>query len=361
MGMTKPAYTDTADIAILNTDLDILDIHDHSANAKGLAVKRINSAAFASRPAFSIAGQIYFSSDTTRLFLDTGAAWSEFANIANATTFASTLTSSGLLTASTGLTVSASGITVTGNSTITGTLGGLTGLTVVSGGLTVTAGNVGIGVAPFVSTGLYVASNATLTGTGQSGMYLQPTASSAATVSMDGVLSQPITAAAAFTCAAVAGLHAQSPIKGAGSTITSAYGLLVDSLTSGNTNNYGIYVGAPSGGSGDNQSLRVGGTSWMDSSLVITDSGNTTVAASGALRLHNVSGATGAIAWRNAANSADCLLGYDGQNALVLTGVFTSTTIGAAGGASAPPASPVTWMRVLLTGTYYKIPLYTNA
>ncbi len=39
-----------------------------------------------------------------------------------------------------GILVSAGGITVTGNSTITGTLGGLTGLTVASGGLTVTAG-----------------------------------------------------------------------------------------------------------------------------------------------------------------------------------------------------------------------------
>ena len=43
---------------------------------------------------------------------------------------------------STGMTVSANGITVTGNSTITGTLGGLTGLTVASGGVTVTSGSV---------------------------------------------------------------------------------------------------------------------------------------------------------------------------------------------------------------------------
>lgn len=40
-----------------------------------------------------------------------------------------------------GFVVSAGGVTVTGNSTITGTLGGLTGLTVASGGITVTAGN----------------------------------------------------------------------------------------------------------------------------------------------------------------------------------------------------------------------------
>lgn len=44
----------------------------------------------------------------------------------------------GAIKASTGLTISSGGVTVTGNSTITGTLGGLTGLTVASGGASIT-------------------------------------------------------------------------------------------------------------------------------------------------------------------------------------------------------------------------------
>ena len=58
---------------------------------------------------------------------------------------------------STGMTVSANGITVTGNSTITGTLGGLTGLTVASGGITVTGNSTITGTLGSL-TGLTVAS-----------------------------------------------------------------------------------------------------------------------------------------------------------------------------------------------------------
>lgn len=54
------------------------------------------------------------------------------------------VTKAGAVTQAQALTVSAGGITVTGNSTITGTLGGLTGLTVASGGATITAGGLTI-------------------------------------------------------------------------------------------------------------------------------------------------------------------------------------------------------------------------
>jgi len=62
------------------------------------------------------------------------------------------------------LTVSAGGIAVTGNSTITGTLGGLTGLTVASGGATITGASTITGTLGGL-TGLTVASGgATITG-----------------------------------------------------------------------------------------------------------------------------------------------------------------------------------------------------
>ena len=146
--------------------------------------------------------------------------------------------------------------------------GGVTGATLTSphmtapvvdsGGLTVTAGNVGVGVAADPSTGLWVGGSIT-SGASQAGIYSSHTGSSAATTKVVGVQSAPRTAAVAFTATTVAGFLAQSPIKGAGSTITSAYGLLVEPITTGNTSNYGIDVGTPSGGSGDNLSIRASG------------------------------------------------------------------------------------------------------
>jgi hypothetical protein len=75
MGLTKPSMTDTADITVLDTDLDILDVHHHGTNASGLAVRRINSGVFASRPAFGTPGQVYISTDTGIISYDLGASW----------------------------------------------------------------------------------------------------------------------------------------------------------------------------------------------------------------------------------------------------------------------------------------------
>jgi hypothetical protein len=221
MGMTKPGTLDIADISVVDADLDILDVHDHSTSAKGLAVKRVNSAVFASRPAFSIAGQIYFASDTSRLFLDTGAAWSEV--VLNSTAQAVTFTN----------------------------------------GLTVSAGNVGIGGAPITGAGLTIFSTNSTVGTTQYGVVAVNVGGSDATFAIHGVHSQPGTSAAAYTTTTVSSLHALSPVKGAGSTITSSHGMLIEAITSGNTNNYGIYVGAPSGGSGDNLSLFCAGATQL--------------------------------------------------------------------------------------------------
>ena len=45
MAMTKPASTDGALISVINTNMDILDIHDHSTDAKGLKVGRLATGA----------------------------------------------------------------------------------------------------------------------------------------------------------------------------------------------------------------------------------------------------------------------------------------------------------------------------
>lgn len=87
----------------------------------------LQSSVAASRPAAGTAGRKWLDTDTLLVKYDNGVSWDDLAYLK-----ASGGTLSGALTVSSG------GVTVTGNSTITGTLGGLTGLTVASGGVTVT-------------------------------------------------------------------------------------------------------------------------------------------------------------------------------------------------------------------------------
>lgn len=90
-----------------------------------------------------------------RLFIGDGSGWALkiASRVGSVTTDRFTFSDTGALTVSAGLTVSASGIAVTGNSTITGTLGGLTGLTVASGGAAIT-GNTSVSGGTFTSRGL---------------------------------------------------------------------------------------------------------------------------------------------------------------------------------------------------------------
>lgn len=277
MSMTKPGLLDVADITVIDADLDILDVHDHSTNAKGLAVKRINSAVFASRPAFSIAGQIFFASDTSRLFLDTGAAWTEI--VANNTSIPLTFT----------------------------------------GGMAITGGTVAVGGTAAPGFGLVVEGNGLLTGgaVAQYGVVSNPICTNAATTSMVGVLGGGGTAAAAFTCNMAVSLFAQNMSKGAGSTITSQYGVWVDPISSGNTNNYGVYVNAPSGGSGQNTGAFINGG-------IVVVGAPTPVASSFGLSS------------------------------------TISSTVGAAGAASALPANPLGYWTVYAGTTAVKVPYYNT-
>lgn len=98
------------------------------------------------------------------------------------------------------------------------------------------AGNTGIGIAPATTAALLV-SGAGLTSTDQVAVNLGITGSSGATASVTGVLVAGGTAAAAFVCSSLYGMHVINASKGAGSTITTQYGILIDDLTVG-TNNY---------------------------------------------------------------------------------------------------------------------------
>lgn len=99
---------------------------------------------------FSNGGVIYASdhnnnNNALRDTLNTYAVLTDVARTVSVThTWTAAQTFTGGWTAAAACTVSAGGIAVTGNSTLTGTLSGLTGLTVASGGATITAGGVTI-------------------------------------------------------------------------------------------------------------------------------------------------------------------------------------------------------------------------
>ena len=142
--------------------------------------------------------------------------------------------------------------------------GGLTitagGETITAGGLFVAAGNIGIGASVSPTVGLQLSGSITSGSTSQAGIASQVTFPTTATVAGDAVLAQAITVASAFTMTAATDFHALNISRGAGSTITSAYGLLVDLITAGGTANYGIQVTCPTGASANNFGIYVTGT-----------------------------------------------------------------------------------------------------
>jgi hypothetical protein len=106
-------------------------------------------------------------------------------------------------------------------------------------------GYMGVGGSPSSAIGLRIAPTA-LAGASQFGAAVGATATSAATTSIEALRVQASTAAASFTTGYAAGLFVRDPVKGAGSTITSNYGIFVDDKTVG-TNNYGIASAVTSG------------------------------------------------------------------------------------------------------------------
>lgn len=130
----------------------------------------------------------------------------------------------------------------------------------IDGGLDVVSGNIGLGILPVGNIGIYFGSGLSLSGNVQQwGIDLSFTANSAATSNVAGIISRPSTAPGAYTLGSYADFYAGTGGKGSGMAITSAYGLFVDPITLGNTNNYGIYVSAPSSGSTLNIGAFIGG------------------------------------------------------------------------------------------------------
>ncbi len=77
MGLTKPDLSDSADIRVLNGNMDKLDTHRHGGGTDGLSVRAVQAGTLSNRPAYGNAGQLYVATDVPAMYFDTGGAWVE--------------------------------------------------------------------------------------------------------------------------------------------------------------------------------------------------------------------------------------------------------------------------------------------
>ena len=75
MQLTKPDLIDTADVRVLNGNMDTLDGHRHAGGADGLPIRAVQAGLLSNRPAAGNPGQLYVATDVPALYVDTGSAW----------------------------------------------------------------------------------------------------------------------------------------------------------------------------------------------------------------------------------------------------------------------------------------------
>lgn len=138
---------------------------------------------------------------------------------------------------------------------------------------------------------------------------------------------------------------------GANVTVEDWYGYVVNTpISSGTiTNGYGLYI-LPMTGITNAAAIRIGGTA--DAGQIKWNNTRITELATGQLELD-----MGATVIRED-SSGKLELDLDNRQ-LVLTDALTATTVGAAGAASALPAQPTGYWRVLIGGIERKIAFYT--
>ena len=75
--MPTPGTREPAAISLLNQNCVVIAAHDHSTG-KGIPVSVLRSGIASSRPAASLAGQVYFATDSGLMSVDNGTAWVDF-------------------------------------------------------------------------------------------------------------------------------------------------------------------------------------------------------------------------------------------------------------------------------------------
>lgn len=150
-------------------------------------------------------------------------------------------------------------------------------------------------------------------------------APSTATASFHVNLTAPRTVASAFTLAAMNHYIALSVVKGAGSTITTMRGFYAANAIAVGTNNYGFYSDINSAANTFQLNMAGSALSQFTGGVILNSTAAPTVVAS-----------------------------------QIGLGATTATTVGAAGGASALPATPSGYWIINVAGTQMKVPYYAN-
>lgn len=107
---------------------------------------------------------------------------------------------------------------------------------------------IGLGITPAAGNMLRIAGTSLTSGTSQIGVSVEALASSGATATIGGVVSAVTSPDVAFTCANMWNFYSQNIAKGASSTVTRRYGILLDTPTGGSTSNVVIGNGTSTAG-----------------------------------------------------------------------------------------------------------------
>ena len=229
------------------------------------------------------------------------------------------------------------------------------------------SGNVGIGITPSAGTSFASAKNVTgsaigiaVSSTGQ--------IQSDVTTAYRGYLSTPTTAAAAFNPGSISHFYAAMGTIGAGSTISNQYAFNASASVTGASNNYGFFGNIAAAANSYNF--------YAQGTAVNYFAGRTGVGilltTSAQFGVTNVQSATDVtfISRNFAAQTAEswAIQNSAGSNVFAVTAAGlmqyissnTAATVGAAGGASALPATPTGYLKIDIAGTNYKVPYYAN-
>jgi hypothetical protein len=226
-------------------------------------------------------------------------------------------------------------------------------------------GQVGIGAAP--ATGYAINAGIAATGATDAGfMQVTQQVNSDVTSTWRGVWSKPSTQAATFTLTNVRHFQAEGVGIGAASTVTTQVGFFAQTNLTGATNNYGFQGQIASGtnrfnlymsGTASNYLLGRTGVGMLLTSTAqfgVTNAQSTTDIT---VLTRNFAAQTGdSLAIQNSAGTS--VFGVSAAGLMKYVSGNTATTVGAAGGASALPATPTGYLKIDIGGTEFKVPYY---
>jgi hypothetical protein len=226
-------------------------------------------------------------------------------------------------------------------------------------------GKIGIGAAPAAGDNIQI--GLSITGaTTSHGINMASQISSDVTTAARGYNTFLTTAASAFTITTLSHYRASLNSIGAGSAITTQVGFNAESTLVGATNNYG-FLGSIAAATGRWNAYMTGTAGNYFAGRTGVGMLLTTTAQFGVTNAQSTTDIT--VLTRNfAAQTADSISvqnsasspvwGVTAAGFMKYIAGNTATTVGAAGGASALPATPTGYLKIDIGGTEYKVPYY---